>query len=139
MEQPRFQTLEALRDFTEAHPPNRADEYAQLEKWEAETKRFLRHKKPKGQPVPNTTATPQEIIEKSREIRVFAPRTIHESYRLFLRFFEGPLPEEKILQGAFMIYGWMPTMLRIKGPKTPTKMCKLHIPAKKVRTAANRR
>ncbi len=61
--------------------------------------------------------TPQEIIEESKSIHTFAPRTIHDSYFLFLQFFSEPLSEEKIMQGAYMVYGWMPTMLRIKGPK----------------------
>jgi len=47
---------------------------------------------------------------------MFATKTIHDSYNLFLRFFEGDFDEDKLLQGAYMVYGWMPTMLRIKGP-----------------------
>lgn len=60
-------------------------------------------------------AAPEEILSKPLPT-VFAPKAIHESYRAFLKFFEGPLSEKKILQGAYMTYGWMPTMLRIKGP-----------------------
>lgn len=61
--------------------------------------------------------TPEEVLRAAEEIETFAPRTIHESYRAFVSFFEGPLTQEQILQGAYMIYGWMPTMLRLKGAK----------------------
>ena len=61
-------------------------------------------------------STPQEIIVRAQGAPMFATKTIHDSYLLFLRFFKGDFSEDKLLQGAYMVYGWMPTMLRIKGP-----------------------
>lgn len=61
--------------------------------------------------------THDEVISLARLIPEFAPRTIHISYKLFLDIFSGPLDDAKVLTGAYMVYGWMPTMLRLKGPK----------------------
>lgn len=63
--------------------------------------------------------SPSYILSKADLIVEFAPRTIHLSYQLFVNFFKGDLSDDKILSGAYMVYGWMPTMLRLKGPKEP--------------------
>jgi hypothetical protein len=63
--------------------------------------------------------TPNQILEKAYSIKQFVPPTIHFSYKLFLDYFEGPLSPQKVYTGAYMVYGWMPTMLRIKGPTEP--------------------
>jgi hypothetical protein len=69
--------------------------------------------------MPKTTLTPlspEIALEKGNAITVFAPRHIHDSYNAMLRFFEGDITPLKVLQGSYMIYGWMPTMLKLKGP-----------------------
>lgn len=60
---------------------------------------------------------PAQIIEQSKTLVEFAPQTIHASYKLFLDYFDGELFDSKVLAGAYMVYGWMPTMLRLKGPR----------------------
>jgi hypothetical protein len=59
---------------------------------------------------------PEDILLLAKSVDVFAPQTIHTSYRVFIQYFRQPLSEDGILAGAYMVYGWMPTMLRLKGP-----------------------
>jgi hypothetical protein len=62
--------------------------------------------------------SPDKIFISADSILEFAPRTLHYSYQLFINYFrEDELSHDKILSGAYMVYGWMPTMLRLKGPR----------------------
>jgi hypothetical protein len=58
--------------------------------------------------------TPKDILRRAKDIEIFAPLTLHYSYKLFLNFFQKKLSDDSIVQGAYMVYGWMPTMLRLK-------------------------
>jgi hypothetical protein len=63
--------------------------------------------------------SPSEILSLAKALPSFATPSLHLSYNLFSQFFSGELTDEKVLQGAYMVYGWMPTMLRLKGPVQP--------------------
>jgi len=63
--------------------------------------------------------TPEQVLREAEHLSNFATPTIHLSYQYFHSFFQNPLTPATIIQGAFMVYGWMPTMLRFKGPLDP--------------------
>lgn len=57
------------------------------------------------------------MLEVASSLQTFASPSLHFSYRLFIDFFKGSFSEAKIMQGAYMVYGWMPTMLKFKGSR----------------------
>lgn len=57
-----------------------------------------------------------ELLNRFLNLGSYASKNLHFSYKLFFDYFSIPRSHSEIYLGAYMVYGWMPTMLRLKGP-----------------------
>jgi hypothetical protein len=57
-----------------------------------------------------------EFFSSALAIESYAPHSLHFSYNIFLDYFSKPRSPTEVYAAAYMVYGWMPTMLRLKGP-----------------------